>query len=85
MADAKMVRLNQRGVLTLPSSIRRAYDLNPGDTLSIVDLGDALVLTPARLEVDRIADRLEARLSECGESLGSMLDALGEERESGET
>ncbi len=84
MADAKMVRLNQRGVLTLPSSIRRAHNLNPGDTLTVVDLGDALLLTPARLEVDRIADRLKARLSECGESLESMLEALREERESGE-
>ena len=60
MADQQIVKLNQRGVLTLPSSIRKSYNLKPGDTLSVVDPGGALILTPHRFEVDKLADRLRA-------------------------
>jgi len=81
MSDVMTLRLAQRGVVTLPKSLRDTYDLREGDSLTLLDLSGVFVLTPRRLEVDRLADRIRERLAEEGETLESMLLALREERE----
>lgn len=81
MSDTMMVQMNQRGVVTLPKSIRERYNLRPGDSLTLLDLGGVFVLTPRRSEVDALADRIAQALAERGETLETMLRALREERE----
>ena len=81
MSDTITVRVSQRGVVTLPRSIREAYGLQPGDTLTLLDLGGVLLLSPRRSEVDALADRITQALTERGETLESMLHTLREERE----
>jgi AbrB family looped-hinge helix DNA binding protein len=75
------VRVAQRGVVTLPKSIREVYGLQPGDTLTLLDLGGVLLLSPRRSEVDALADRITQALTERGETLESMVHTLREERE----
>ena len=48
----KLVRLRERGQLTLPSEIRRALKLETGDYLEVQIQGDAVVLKPKKI-VDR--------------------------------
>ncbi|NIO71469.1 MAG: AbrB/MazE/SpoVT family DNA-binding domain-containing protein, partial [Anaerolineae bacterium] len=79
MSDTITVRVAQRGVVTLPKSIREAYGLQPGDTLTLLDLGGVLLLSPRRSEVDTLADRITQALTERGEKLESMLHTLREE------
>jgi len=81
MSDTITVQVAQRGVVTLPKSIREAYGLQPGDTLTLLDLGGVLLLSPRRSEVDALADRITKALTEQGETLESMLHTLREERE----
>ncbi len=81
MSDVMTLRVAQRGVVTLPKSLRDSYDLREGDSLTLLDLGGVFVLTPRHLETDRLADRIKERLVEEGETLESMLQALREERE----
>ena len=83
--DAMVVQVAQRGVITLPKRLREAYGLQPGDTLSVVDLGGAFLLYPGRSEVEEIASRIGAELAARGETLESMLQALREERARYET
>jgi AbrB family looped-hinge helix DNA binding protein len=83
--DAMVVQVAQRGVITLPKRLREAYGLQPGDTLSVVDLGGAFLLYPGRSEVEEIASRIGAELAAQGETLESMLQALREERARYET
>jgi bifunctional DNA-binding transcriptional regulator/antitoxin component of YhaV-PrlF toxin-antitoxin module len=75
------IQLAQRGVLTLPKSIRQAYHLEPGDELTLIDLGGVFVLSPRRSEIDALAGQISQSLSEKGESLESMLQALRQARE----
>ena len=75
------VRVAQRGLLTLPKALREAYDIRPGDQLTLLDLGGVFVLSPRQSEVDAIADRLAQEWKSRGETLESMLRALREERE----
>ena len=81
MSDTITVQVAQRGVVTLPKSIREAYGLQPGDTLTLLDLGGVLLLSPRRSEIDTLADRITQALTERGETLESMLHVLREERE----
>jgi AbrB family looped-hinge helix DNA binding protein len=81
MSDTITVQVAQRGVVTLPKSIREAYGLQPGDTLTLLDLGGVLLLSPHRSEVDALAERITQALTERDETLESMLHTLREERE----
>ncbi len=81
MTDTKVIRVAQRGVVTLPISLREAYGLEAGDLLTLLDLGGVFVLSPRRSEIDALADRITKRLEAKGETLESMLQVLREERE----
>ncbi|MFH1085018.1 MAG: AbrB/MazE/SpoVT family DNA-binding domain-containing protein [Chloroflexota bacterium] len=79
--DSITVQMAQRGVITIPKSVRDAYGLKPGDMLTFLDLDGILVLNPRRSDVDALADRIAAQWAEDGESLETMLAALREERD----
>lgn len=81
MTRTVSLTLAQRGVLTLPKDVRDEYGLEPGDQMSLLDLGGVFVLSPHRSEVDALADRVARSLKTKGESLQSMLAAVREERE----
>ena len=81
MSEAITLQLAQRGVLTIPKSVRDRYDLNPGDFITLLDLDGVLVLSPRSSEVDLLSDRIAQCLAEKGETLESMLRALHDERE----
>ena len=81
MSKTLTAQISQRGVLTLPKSLRDSYKLKSGDVVTVIDLGGAFVISPRRSEVDRMADEIGSALAERGESLESMLTALREERE----
>ncbi len=75
------VQVAQRGVIVLPKSLRDTYNIKPGDTLTVLDLGGSFMLTPGRSKVDELANEITQALVERGETLESMLQALREERE----
>ena len=79
--ESVTLQMAQRGVITIPKSLRESYDLQPGDTFTLLDLGGVFVLNPRRSEIDAIANRIAAQWAEDGESLETMLKALREERE----
>ncbi len=82
MTDTKVIRVAQRGVVTLPKSLREAYGLEAGDLLTLLDLGGVFVFSPRQTEIDALADRITKSLEVKGETLESMLQVLREERES---
>lgn len=80
-SKSRTIQVSQRGVIILPKSLRDAYNLKPGDTLTILDLGGSIMLTPGRSTLDELANEINQALTERGETLESMLEALREERE----
>ncbi len=81
MRDTLTVNITQRGVLTLPKSIRNRYKLKAGDSLTLLDVDGILILSPLRSEIDLLADRISKALIEKGETLDSVLRTLREERD----
>ena len=78
--DTITLQVAQRGVVTLPSALRKAYHLDEGDEMTLLDLGGVFVLSPRRSEVDRLADRIANRLNTGTATLEDMLSALRQER-----
>ncbi|MES0360959.1 MAG: AbrB/MazE/SpoVT family DNA-binding domain-containing protein [Anaerolineales bacterium] len=81
MNDTMTVQMTQRGVFVLPKDLREAYNLQPGDSFSLLDLGGVFVISPRLSEIDSLADRITQELQKQGETLEGMLQMLREERE----
>ncbi len=81
MTDTITLELAQRGVLMLPQALRDQYHLEPGDNLTLLDLGGVFVLSPRRSEIDSIANSLKQELASAGETLESMLLTIREIRD----
>jgi len=75
------IHVTQRGLVTLPKTLRETYRIREGDQLTLLDLGGVFVLSPRRSEIDGLADKLREYLVEKDESLESMLQALREARQ----
>ena len=75
------VQVVRRGIITLPKELRDHNNIEEGDTLTLIDLGDGVVvISPKRSRVDEIADKLAKEWQDSGESLESMLSTLREVR-----
>ncbi len=75
------VQVVRRGIITLPKELRDHNNIEEGDTLILIDLGDGVVvISPKRSRVDEIADKLAKEWQDSGESLESMLSTLREVR-----
>ncbi|GAB4429821.1 MAG: hypothetical protein Fur0044_27500 [Anaerolineae bacterium] len=73
---AATVQVRQRGTLTLPAEVRQRYNIQPGDTFSLVDLDGLLVLTPLAPLVPELAREIERARIEAGLSVEEMLQDL---------
>lgn len=81
MNNTFQVQVVRRGIITLPKELREHNNIEEGDTLTLIDLGDGVVvMSPRRSRVDEIADKLAREWQDSGESLESMLTTLREVR-----
>jgi AbrB family looped-hinge helix DNA binding protein len=81
MNNTFQVQVVRRGLITLPKELRDHNNIEEGDTLTLVDLGDGVVvMSPKRSRVDEIANKLAKEWQDSGESLESMLATLREVR-----
>jgi bifunctional DNA-binding transcriptional regulator/antitoxin component of YhaV-PrlF toxin-antitoxin module len=75
------LEMRQGGVITLPAVFRERYKLKPGATLRLLDLGGALVLTPATTEVPELAREIERARLDAGLDMEEMFAGLRSQRE----
>ena len=76
------LKIRRNGEVTLPSELRRKYDIAEGDVITFSDLEDgSFLLTTIVTQVDRQGDRVAKALAESGVSEDELLVALNEERE----
>jgi len=80
--SAVNIQLRRKGILTLPVSLRRKYNLDENDVFTLEDLGNgSFLLIPQVSNVARLGDRVAEVMAEEDVSLEDMLEALDEERE----
>ncbi|MDP3449399.1 MAG: AbrB/MazE/SpoVT family DNA-binding domain-containing protein [Anaerolineaceae bacterium] len=82
MSNIFHVQVVQRGIITLPKELRETNRIEEGDLLTLINLGDGVVvMSPQRSHVEEISNKLAKEWQESGETLESMLTTLREVRE----
>ena len=75
------VKVWGRGQLTIPASIRKELHLEEETTLTIVKVGDVLVLTPRTLVGDTVAKKAARVMKKAGLQLQDLLADLDRQRD----
>jgi len=73
--------IKSRGQLTIPKKIRVMSHMEEGQIVSIIPVGDSVIITPKRLELDDARREMRKILKETGMSPEELLAGLKEERE----
>ncbi len=76
-----VTEIKSRGQLTIPKKIREISHLEEGQIVSIIPIGDSVIITPKRLELDEARRQIRKILKESGLSIEDILDGIKEERE----
>ena len=73
--------IKSRGQLTIPKRIRVMSRLEEGQIVSIIPVGDSVIITPRRLELDDARREIKRIMKSAGLSPEELLAGLKEERE----
>lgn len=76
-----IAEIKSRGQLTIPKKIRDMSHLEEGQVVSIIPLGDSVIITPKRLELDEARRQIRKIVKASGISPEELLTGLKEERE----
>ena len=76
-----VAEIKSRGQLTIPKKIREMSHLEEGQVVSIIPVGDSIIITPKRLELDEARRQIKKILKESGLSVEDVLAGLKEERD----
>ncbi len=78
----KSKKITKAGGLTIPSDLRRALNLIPGDAVDIEQEGRTLIITPhiercfiCQSECNVVSYKGKSFCSECIKGLGGLIDA----------
>jgi bifunctional DNA-binding transcriptional regulator/antitoxin component of YhaV-PrlF toxin-antitoxin module len=67
--------------LTIPKKIRAVSHLEEGQVVSIIPVGDSVIITPKKLELDEARREIKKILKASGLSPEDLLAGIQEERE----
>ncbi len=73
--------IKSRGQLTIPKKIRLMGHLEEGQVVSIIPIGDSVIITPKRIELDEARREIRKLMTASGLSVEDLLSGLSEARE----
>jgi AbrB family looped-hinge helix DNA binding protein len=73
--------IKSRGQLTIPKQVRSAGQLDEGQVVSIIPVGDSIIITPKRLVLDDARREIKKIMKASGLSLEELMEGLKTERE----
>lgn len=75
------IRVRPRGQVTIPRKLRDTLAIEEGDMLTLVQIGDAIFLSPKPVRTFALADKIADMMAEDGVSLADLLEDLPKIRE----
>jgi len=78
---AAVAEIKSRGQLTIPKKIREMIHLDEGQLVSIIPIGQSIIVTTKRLELDEARRQIKRIMKAAGISVEELLAGLKEERE----
>ncbi len=55
----RIVQIRKKGALTLPMELRKRYQLDEGDPVTLIDLDEGIFLSPKRSVLPKLAAQIE--------------------------
>ena len=80
MTERRIVRIQEKGQVTLPADVRRKLGLKKGDFVTVVATPEGALIAPQELVAQKALDRIGQVLKEQGLSLDELVEAGREER-----
>lgn len=80
MAEQKVVRVQEKGQVTIPVEIRRRLGLKKGDLVAFVETDEGVLLAPRELIAMKTLDQIGELLKERGLSLEELIESGREVR-----
>jgi AbrB family looped-hinge helix DNA binding protein len=80
MKERKLVRVQEKGQVTLPAEIRKELGLKKGDLVAITTTPDGVLITPQEVVATRALDRIGEALRDQGLTLEELIESGRDER-----
>lgn len=80
MPERRLVRIQEKGQVTLPTDMRKKLGLKKGDMVAVIETEEGVLITPQQVLATKAFDRIGAVLKEQGLSLEQLMDSGREER-----
>lgn len=71
----KLVRIQEKGQVTLPADVRKRLGLKKGDLVAVVETPDGVLITPQEVVATKALDRIGDALREQGVSLDELIES----------
>jgi AbrB family looped-hinge helix DNA binding protein len=81
MARANLVRVQEKGQVTLPVAVREQAGIKRGDLVSVSVTSAGVLITPQRVIANDLLDKIGASLSEQGLTLEELIESGRSERD----
>jgi bifunctional DNA-binding transcriptional regulator/antitoxin component of YhaV-PrlF toxin-antitoxin module len=75
------IRIENEGKITIPEDLKTHLSLVTGDMLTLLQIGDVVLLTPKQPQVPQIADKITAMMEDANLEIGDLLQGLESERQ----
>jgi antitoxin PrlF len=73
MNDRKLVRMQEKGQVTIPIEIRKKLGLKRGDLVAVMETPDGIFITPQQVVATKALDRIGNVLKDQGLSLDDLI------------
>ena len=75
MARRNLVRVQEKGQVTLPTELRKKLGLKKGDLVEVAETPQGLLITPQQAVATRALDEIGAALRERGVTLEELIES----------
>ncbi|RMD99362.1 MAG: AbrB/MazE/SpoVT family DNA-binding domain-containing protein [Calditrichaeota bacterium] len=72
----KIIQIRKKGSLTLPMEIRKRYQLEEGDPLTLIDLEEGIFLSPKTSALPKLVAQIEELRQKNGISLAELIEGV---------
>ncbi len=79
-AAPKLVRIQEKGQVTLPAEFRRSMNLKKGDLVAVTQTDEGVLFTPQEVLANTLLDKIGQLLREQGLTLEELIESGREER-----
>ena len=80
MTERKLIRVQEKGQVTLPAEVRKSLGLKKGDLVAVVQTPEGVLITPQEAIATRALDQIGAVLRQQGVTLEEFIESGREER-----